>query len=246
MVNVDDWFCIDRYEAMLVDSIKSRRASPYYPPTQVETTKIFETWQEKATEEGTEIALKMPIPKPPEWQLNEFFRVVAVSRAGVTPNGYLTGHVAKWACKHAGKRLCTHDEWKFACRGEKDSVFPYGDIYKKGACNIVRQSHPAWILHRDPGANHSDPRMLLLAPGGKPLLKKTGQSKVCASKWWNDAIYDMVGNLDEWVEDKRGRFAGGFFSRQTKKGCEVYIKGHPMTYYDYSIGARCCKGPKKE
>jgi hypothetical protein len=49
----------------------------------------------------------------------------------------------------------------------------------------------------------------------------------------------MVGNLDEWVAD--GGFSGGFFSRGTREGCDARITSHPPEYFDYSLGARCCR-----
>jgi hypothetical protein len=59
--------------------------------------------------------------------------------------------------------------------------------------------------------------------------------------WGNDAIYDMVGNLDEWVDDGEGAFMGGFFARSTRLGCDARIAVHPKPYADYSLGVRCCK-----
>jgi PKD repeat protein len=37
-------------------------------------------------------------------------------------------------CFDAGKRLCTHTEWKSACFGENRQPYPYGDSYRVGAC----------------------------------------------------------------------------------------------------------------
>jgi hypothetical protein len=51
----------------------------------------------------------------------------------------------------------------------------------------------------------------------------------------------MVGNLDEWVEEPSGEFMGGFYSRGTKEGCDAAITAHPTSYYDYSLGVRCCR-----
>jgi formylglycine-generating enzyme required for sulfatase activity len=63
----------------------------------------------------------------------------------------------------------------------------------------------------------------------------------CRSLWGKEALYDMVGNLDEWVDDPKGMFVGAFFSRGKKDGCESTIKAHPNDYFDYSLGVRCCK-----
>jgi hypothetical protein len=54
-------------------------------------------------------------------------------------------------------------------------------------------------------------------------------------------VFDMVGNLDEWVEDPEGTFAGGFYSRGTHEGCDAVISSHDFAYFDYSLGTRCCR-----
>jgi formylglycine-generating enzyme len=51
----------------------------------------------------------------------------------------------------------------------------------------------------------------------------------------------LVGNLDEWVDEEGGAFAGGFYSRSTRAGCEAVITAHPKQYLDYSTGVRCCR-----
>jgi hypothetical protein len=54
----------------------------------------------------------------------------------------------------------------------------------------------------------------------------------------------MVGNLDEWVEDPKGMFVGGFYSRAKRDGCQSVVRNHPTYYFDYSLGVRCCEDPK--
>jgi formylglycine-generating enzyme required for sulfatase activity len=172
---------------------------------------------------------------------------MAVSRAGVVPNGYVSGLVAARACKNAGKRLCRHDEWVLACEGEKKQRFPYGTEYKQGACNIFRAMHPAMELHDDATTGHHDPRLnLVKEKSGDPLLRRTGATAACKSVWGDDAIWDMNGNLDEWVEDEHGRFDGGFFSRSKRDGCESSVGAHKNDYFDYSTGVRCCASPEGE
>ena len=74
-----------------------------------------------------------------------------------------------------------------------------------------------------------------------PVLRVGGASQGCVSRWGQDGIYDMVGNLDEWVEDPKGSFRGGFYARRVTVGCEARISSHSHTYFDYSTGTRCCK-----
>jgi hypothetical protein len=181
------------------------------------------------------------LPMPPPFELQESFAVRATSRGGVVPNGYLDGLVASEACRAAGKRLCTLAEWTFACRGDKSRRFPYGDVYEDGACNVFREAHPAAVLHGDASIHHLDPRLNLVKGARGPLLRRTGESPRCRSEWSYDGVMDMVGNLDEWIDDPEGTFVGGFYARGTRDGCDAKIESHPIEYFDYSLGVRCCR-----
>jgi formylglycine-generating enzyme required for sulfatase activity len=153
----------------------------------------------------------------------------------------VSGVAAELACRNSGKRLCRPDEWIMACRGERGQKFPYGASYEAGRCNVHRESHPAQLLHGNASINHLDPRLNLVRADGQPLLRPTGTSPECGSRWGNDTIYDMVGNLDEWVDDPDGLFVGGFYARNTREGCDARVSSHPREYYDYSLGVRCCR-----
>jgi len=106
-------------------------------------------------------------------------------------------------------------------------------------CNVYRLIHPAAVLHGSASLGHRDPRLNLVYEGESPLLRTTGETAACASHWDDDRIFDMVGNVDEWVED--GMFLGGFYSRSTTQGCESKVSVHAPAYYDYSTGTRCCR-----
>jgi len=96
------------------------------------------------------------------------------------------------------------------------------------------------MLHGNASEGLSDPRLNLVKLDGADLLRETGGTPLCKSVWGSDGVYDMVGNLDEWVDDPEGLFLGGFYSRATRNGCEARISAHPMVYFDYSTGFRCC------
>lgn len=241
MVSVRGQFCIDRFEASLVDVDAERNVSPYFHPTFFHTNNARKVWETERHNMGAEEYRLLPIPEPPLFQLQRAFDVKAVARRGVTPNGYISGVVAERACKNSGKRLCTEEEWVTACRGEQDRQFPYGDEYRHRTCNVNTGNHPAAILHGHASKGHLDPRLNQFAHQGRSLLHETGENPECASRWGEDAIYDMVGNLDEWIEDEEGVFLGGFYARNTKDGCLSRISAHPRAYFDYSLGIRCCK-----
>jgi formylglycine-generating enzyme len=236
MVDVRGRFCIDRYEAVLADP-QGRSFSPYFPPSRAEAKGILAKFR------SMEPIMADPPAMPilPDWQRQEDARPMAQSRAAVVPNGYLSGIAARAACEAAGKRLCSGVEWELACRGEQDRQFPYGDRYEQGRCNVFRETHPAAALHGDASRNHLDPRLNLVQGSAGPLLRKTGSTPECKSQWGSDAIYDMVGNLDEWIDDPEGTFAGGFFSRGSREGCSSRVAAHPIEYMDYSLGVRCCR-----
>jgi formylglycine-generating enzyme required for sulfatase activity len=189
-------------------------------------------------------ARALPLPFLPPWQRTA--SPLATSRLGARPSGYVTGLVAEAACAAAGKRLCTHDEFVTACRGEADTQFPYGDDYVDGVCNVFREEHPAALLHGNPSVGHLDPRLgRVRTTKGEPLLRPTGATPACRSAWGNDAVYDLVGNLDEWVDEPGGAFAGGFYARSTRSGCDAIVTNHPKPYLDYSTGVRCCRDAAK-
>jgi hypothetical protein len=238
MVDVGGRFCIDRYEASLVDVRLGRAVSPYFPARRADALAAFEMFRDLRPSGP----LAAPdLPTPPDFELSESFDVRATSRSYVVPNGYLSGPVASDACRAAGKRLCSLAEWTTACRGERNRRFPYGDEYEDGACNVFREAHPASVLHGDASIHHLDPRLNLVQGPRGPLLRRTGESARCRSEWSGDAVLDMVGNLDEWVDEPEGTFAGGFYSRGTRDGCDAKIESHPFEYFDYSLGVRCCR-----
>ena len=197
----------------------------------------------------------------------------ARSEKDVFPQAYISRTVAQAACKAAGKRLCSREEWMRGCRGPKGWTFPYGNRRKAKACNSSKDH----LLQQMFGSNpkkwsyndvFNNPK-LAQEPG---YLAVTGFFPECMSA---DGAFDMVGNLHEWVSDSvgedvleklgaekverntqpwqvgNGMFMGGFFSTtdQHGPGCFFTTFAHEPRYHDYSTGFRCCKSlprPPKE
>jgi len=235
-------FCIDRWEASMVDVKSGQFLSPYYPPEPRLLRAVRDYWVLARFEVGDEAARRMPLPDLPLHQLSGRFEPRATSRPGVVPQAYLSYPMAKKACSNAGKRLCRKEEWILACRGQHATKFPYGVAYVQGKCNVFRAVHPAALLHKNASIGHLDPRLHLVHEGSIPLLLPTAEASDCASEWATSAAHDMVGNLDEWVDDPEGTFVGGFYARSTQKGCDARVEVHSFDYYDYSLGTRCCRG----
>ncbi len=213
-------YCIDRYEASLDRVTKSGERKPH----------------------------------PFNQKIDGFEReVVAVSVAGRKPQGYISGEQATIACENSGKRLCETDEWVRACRGPKLSRYPYGNVRKAGMCNDrfkVLDHHPVPILWKKDPESDDPKRMWHPSFMNDPRLLEMGHTIVASGTFThctNDyGVYDMVGNLHEWVADPEGTFRGGFFmdTFQNGEGCDYRTRGHPFDYHDYSTGFRCCADPK--
>jgi sulfatase modifying factor 1 len=172
--------------------------------------------------------------------------VRAVSTAGVYPQGYISGHQAAAACEESGKRLCKPDEWKNACMGPKKTIFPYGNERQVGRCNDNGRSSMHFFnaeLDDKPehrwmwgfGGNMVDPRLNQL----EGTLTRTGERSECTNEY---GVFDMVGNLHEWVDDPDGTFQGGYYldTHLNGDGCYYRTTAHPMSHLDYSTGFRCC------
>ncbi len=171
----------------------------------------------------------------------------AVSRPGVVPQGYISGVEAESACRASGKRLCTAGEWEQGCRGPSGSQFPYGNERRSHVCNDdVRAKHPvieavsAAGLPRD--RTWKEGMNLPLINQLPDSLLPTGDRSECVTA---DGLYDMVGNLHEWVADADGTFRGGYYMDTTQNGdgCSYQTTAHDFDYHDYSTGFRCCADP---
>jgi hypothetical protein len=171
-------------------------------------------------------------------------RVRAISQPNVVPQAYISGVQAERACAASGKRLCTAGEWEAACRGPAETTYPYGNARQKRRCNDAgRRVHPVaevtkrLRLPQDrmwyEGMDHPLINQL------EGTLGKTGGQEDCTNEY---GVFDMVGNLHEWIEDPDGTFRGGYYMDTVKngEGCDYATPAHSKKYHDYSTGFRCC------
>ncbi len=148
-------------------------------------------------------------------------------------------------CKWAGKRLCGRiggggddngtsatNEWVFACQnGTAATTYPYGSSYLGHACNTLD------------------------AEGG--VLTPPGTYAAChgLAGGTSAAVFDMMGNVDEYVDDadetiidggnvtvyvRGGSYADPNASTNT---CQALVFGSGVGPYNYAgddVGFRCC------
>ncbi|MFH0884381.1 MAG: SUMF1/EgtB/PvdO family nonheme iron enzyme [Candidatus Micrarchaeota archaeon] len=190
-----------------------------------------------------------PYYQRPPYDMNN---LVAISDPGVFPQGYLSQEMLAKACENAGKRLCTHSEWQAACTGAGKRKFPYGNEPVTGTCNVdKRDPHildkyfPDTPHLKRTGKHFNDPALLQ----DPDYLGRTGTMRDCRSP---EGIFDLDGNLSEWVSDTvskpdglHGTFAGDAFSGAGKEGCGRKTSAHASSYHDYSMGGRCCTEAKR-
>ncbi len=149
---------------------------------------------------------------------------------------------AKKTCEGLGKRLCTEDEFNFACEGTEMLPYTYGlerdankcsidKAYRKRERKLYRyercMKHPGCKEHLE----HLDQRL------------PAGSLPDCVSPF---GVYDMNGNINEWVElpgkkyPDRSGLKGGWWG-PVRGRCRPTVDFHKEDDYGYEEGFRCCK-----
>jgi hypothetical protein len=149
---------------------------------------------------------------------------------------------AAWCGQH-GKRVCAEAEWETACESGDERPWFYGWKLDGAMCNTTKQ----WRAF-DAKA---------LSSGGEIAQKETDRlwqgspSGDYASCRTRDGIYDLMGNVEEWVVSSRKRsfkaaLMGGFWAKPWV-GCRGTNDAHePAQFRFYEVGFRCCKDAAPE
>ena len=161
------------------------------------------------------------------------------NQAGVKPVVAIDWVSAREACAGAGKRLCTESEWTLACEGQERLPYPYGYSRNPEACNIDKP----YIVPDE--AKWSDPRTRSGELARLDQRDPSGARNSCVSPY---GVFDMTGNVDEWVVNEGGReterpyvsgLKGGYWG-PVRDRCRPMTTDHNPTYQYYQIGFRCC------
>lgn len=168
--------------------------------------------------------------------------VVAVSAHLAVPQGAISGEQAAAACQRAGKRLCTDSEWRRACRGPAELIYPYGNTRLPGVCNDARATHPVLEYFGTPPPWTPEQLQHPCINQQFDTLERTGSRDGCISA---EGGFDLMGNLHEWTADPAGSFRGGNYvdTQINGNGCLYLTTAHPTSYADYGTGFRCCADP---
>ncbi|MDD5674203.1 MAG: PKD domain-containing protein [Chitinivibrionales bacterium] len=139
------------------------------------------------------------------------------NKRGKMPLVNITNAEAEQACRTAGKRLCTANEWIMACQGKEQNVYPYGPEFEVDKCNTLGNK---WSAKK---------------------LSESGQFGECVSPY---GVHDMSGNAGEWTSSGEGSqraiMGGSWENGGRGSECSASIAVDKDRKYFYA-GFRCCK-----
>jgi|GEM_PF-1530805 len=218
MIPIDGRYCIDRYEAV-VKSNSDCSGSAYgqgeydFPEGFPRCVSCVEDGY--CNDEGPIDCIDS------SWMGDQTVPLYACSLPGVHPTRNITWYQANKACRNAGKRLCSLEEWSFACNSGNDWPVPYGTEALEYACYTDENSSV--------GTGTSGGRCHCASPNG---------------------VFDMVGNVEELLSDEVDNnrdylFTGGLwyddYDSQWATCQPNEINNIKAWFYRQSIGFRCCR-----
>lgn len=162
------------------------------------------------------------------------------NQQGVKPSLGMNWDQANELCQRSGKRLCTDEEWTLACEGAGRLPYPYGYVRDKSACNFDKPYRiPNDQRYADPATRAEESERL-------DQREPSGSRQACVSGY---GVFDMTGNVDEWVNLERGSHQKAPFKSALKGGywgpvrnrCRPITATHNRWHFGYQIGLRCCR-----
>jgi hypothetical protein len=161
------------------------------------------------------------------------------NKVGAKPVVAVDWDTARGECTGAGKRLCIDDEWTLACEGQEHLPYPYGYVRDPKVCNIDKP----YIVPDE--AKWANPKTRQEEIVRLDQRDPSGARASCVSPY---GVYDMTGNVDEWVVNDRGKadekpyvsgLKGGYWG-PVRDRCRPMTTAHNEWHTGYQIGFRCC------
>jgi hypothetical protein len=165
------------------------------------------------------------------------------NRRGAVPPVSLDWFEAKRSCASIGKRLCNDDEWTLACEGPERLPYPYGYSRNSKACNIDKEYR--WPVND----SYTNPYLRASEIARLDQREPSGSRESCVSAY---GVYDMTGNVDEWVMNETQQckphcsgLKGGAWTA-VRNRCRPMTTFHGESDHFYEIGFRCCAEARKK
>jgi formylglycine-generating enzyme required for sulfatase activity len=199
------------------------------PRRDAKDTHCFAYWEDVSGEEGAATNIRVC--------MDQF---EAPNTRGARPLVMQSYKTAKQWCARRNKRVCTEQEWEFACEGRDHRALSYGWHVDVALCNSGKtwRSYDAAKLYGDDADSQKEVERLWQ---GAP----SGSFDRCVSPF---GIYDMNGNVEEWVTSRKrrkypGALMGGFWAKPWT-GCRGTNDAHEPKFKFYETGFRCCMSPR--
>ncbi len=158
---------------------------------------------------------------------------------GQYPLIYVSWYEARELCDGLGKRLCTEDEWTFACEGEEGRPYPYGNGYARDPEKCVTDER--WTAYNEKAMNPRDGELAGVEMDRLWRGKAAGSQPACKSPF---GVYDLTGNVDEWTtsvrEGERPSILKGGYWGPVRTRCRPSTRSHDQNHTFYQEGFRCC------
>ncbi|HEY8075709.1 MAG TPA: SUMF1/EgtB/PvdO family nonheme iron enzyme [Labilithrix sp.] len=203
---------------------------------------IDRKWPERCGEYDRDAWLKLSKDLPTRDEHFCIDRFEYPNRKNEYPIILVSWYEARDACKAEGKRLCSEDEWTFACEGEEATPYPNGYVRDPDACVNDR---PWKLFHGEALMSRSSKAAMMELDRlwqGVP----SGTRASCKSSF---GVYDLTGNVDEWtrssVPGERPSVLKGGYWGPVRTRCRPATKAHGEEHTFYQQGFRCCADPGK-
>lgn len=164
---------------------------------------------------------------------------------GAIPRNLTSWQEAKDTCEVIGKRLCTEDEFTFACEGEAMRPHVHGFTRDGSICNYDREYRLRTFNFAKHDACMSDEACRAALAAIDQRLP-AGAMPRCVS---DHGVHDLNGNVNEWVElpgkgfSKRAGLKGGWWG-PVRDRCRPITTFHGESDFGYEVGFRCCKNAR--
>jgi len=160
---------------------------------------------------------------------------------GALPRVLTSWQTAKNFCETVGKRLCTVEEFNFACEGERLKPHVYGSTRDDKKCSIDRAYRPRTLAFSrwDDCMNDESCKAAFSEIDQRV---PSGSMSECVS---DDGVYDLNGNANEWVmrpyqkSPDRSGLKGGWWG-PVRNRCRPIVTFHDEGDWGYEVGFRCC------